>query len=112
MSTYPTNLNRLLLLQNQVVRTITKHALDAHTEPIFKELGILKLNEIYILQIGKLMYLYKNGLLPYSFNNVFLMITKCITITQETNIPFIPSHVEQKSDSFLSNTKAQNSLIP
>ena len=75
-STYPTNLNRLLLLQKQLIRTITKQAFDAHTEPIFKELGKLKLNDIYLLQIGKVMYLYKIGLLPNSFNNVFLMVNQ------------------------------------
>ena len=76
MSTNPPNLNRLLLLQKPVIRTITKQAFDAHTKPIVKELGILKLNEIYLLQIGKLMYLYKIGLLPNSLNNMFLIVNQ------------------------------------
>ena len=71
--------------------------IDAHTEAIFKELGILKLNEIYLLQIGKLMYLYKNGLLPNSFNNMFLMVNQVCNHNGETNIPFISPRVKQFS---------------
>ena len=75
-STYPTNLNRLLLLQKRVVRTITKQAFDAHTEPISKELGIPKLNEIYLLQIGKLMYHNKIGFLLNSDYYMVLMVNQ------------------------------------
>ena len=41
--------------------------------PIFVSLRILKFEEIIKLQIGKVMYLYKNGLLLNSFNNMFLL---------------------------------------
>ena len=40
---------------------------------LFKNLRILNLKGIYKLQIGKFMYQYKSGLLPYSFNNMFLV---------------------------------------
>ena len=36
-------------------------------------LKILNFEDIYKLQIGKFMYQYKSGLLPYSFNNMFLV---------------------------------------
>ena len=39
-STYPSNLNRIILLQKRAVRCINKDAYDAHTDPIFKELRI------------------------------------------------------------------------
>ena len=45
----------------------------AHTDPLFKNLKILNLEAIYKLQIGKFMYQYRSGLLPYSFNNMFLV---------------------------------------
>ena len=37
-STYPTNLNRLIVLHKKVVRIITRKPHDAHTDPIFKDL--------------------------------------------------------------------------
>ena len=44
-----------------------------HTDPSFKNLGILNLESIHKPQIGKIMYQYKSGLLPDSFNNMFLV---------------------------------------
>ena len=61
-STYPTNLNRLVLLQKKIIRIISKMPFDAHTDPIFKSLQIMKLSEIYFFQVGKLMFSYKIGL--------------------------------------------------
>ena len=52
---------------------MSRSAFDAHTDPLFKNLKILNLESIYKLQIGKFMYQYKSGLLPYSFNNMFLV---------------------------------------
>ena len=55
-STYPTHLRRLVLLQNRIVRVIKKKGFDAHTEPLFKNLMILKLEDIYSLHLGKFMF--------------------------------------------------------
>ena len=70
-STYPSNLRGLITLQKRVIRIMLRSALDAHTDPLFKNLKILNLESIYKLQIGKFMYQYRSGLLPYSFNNMF-----------------------------------------
>ena len=48
-STYLTQLRRLILLQKRIVRIISKKAFDAHTNPLFKNLMILKLEDIYSL---------------------------------------------------------------
>ena len=45
-STYPTYLRRLVLLQNGIVIVISKEGFDAHTDPLFKNLMILKLEDI------------------------------------------------------------------
>ena len=66
-STYPSDLNRIFLLQKKVLRIISKSAFDAHTEPIFKQLKILK------SQIGKFMFSFKKGLLPDAFSEMFLL---------------------------------------
>ena len=46
-STIKTNLIRLEILQKRVIRTIAKTPpFDAHTDPIFENLGILKFHNI------------------------------------------------------------------
>lgn len=72
-STYLTNLKRLTVLQKRVIRIISRSAFDAHSDPIYKNLGILKFENIFKLQIGRFMYLYKAGQLPESFDNMFLL---------------------------------------
>ncbi|XP_068704692.1 uncharacterized protein [Montipora foliosa] len=72
-STYPSNLRRLITLQKRVIRIMSKSAFDAHTDPLFKNLKILNLESIYKFQVGKFMYQYRSGLLPDSFNNMFLV---------------------------------------
>ena len=72
-STYPSNLNRMFLQQKKVIRIISKSAFDAHTEPIFKQLKILKLSDIYLSQIGKFMFSFKKGLLSDAFSEMFLL---------------------------------------
>ena len=70
VSTYPSNLNHMFLLQKKVIRIISKNEFDAHTEPIFKQLKILKLSDIYRSQIGNS---FQKGLLPYAFSEMFLL---------------------------------------
>ena len=58
-STYPTNLNRVTILQKRLVRIIANKPFDAHTKPLFKELQILQFADIFLFQVGKFMYLFK-----------------------------------------------------
>ena len=55
-SSYKTNLCLLVILQKRIIRIINKSHFNAHTDPIFKDLGILKFNDIHLLQLGQLMY--------------------------------------------------------
>jgi hypothetical protein len=70
-STYPSNLNRLILLQKKVIRILCNVTFDAHTSPLFKSSNLLKFNDIYPLNLGKFMFSYKSNLLPQSFINFF-----------------------------------------
>ena len=70
-STYHSNLKRLVTLQKRAVRTISRSAFDPHTDPTFKSLKLLKFENIISLQVAKIMYLYKSGQLPESFQNMF-----------------------------------------
>ena len=72
-STYPTNLNRILILQKRAIRIIANAVFDAPSDPIFKSLKILKLQYIYLLQVGKMIFKFKNRILPQTFNNIFML---------------------------------------
>ena len=55
-------------------KIVSRSSFDAYANPIFVSLRILKFEDIIKLQIGKVnMYLFKNGLLPNSFNDMFLL---------------------------------------
>ena len=60
-STYKSNLVRLEILQKRMMRTIAKTHFYAHTDPIFRKLGILKFHDIHLFQLGLFMYSYQNG---------------------------------------------------
>ena len=72
-STYKSNLNRIIILQKKIIRIVSKVSFDAHTSVLFKEQEILKFSDIYLFQIGKFMYLFKRGLLPNYFHDMFTL---------------------------------------
>ena len=100
-STYKTNLRRLVTLQKRAVRIINNSNFDAHTDPIFKELSILKFNDIHLLQLGQFMYSYKSSSLPLKFSNKFLQTANSTTTTLGTRMPYIYPTVEQMLKNFL-----------
>ena len=56
----------IYLLQNRAIRNIEKASYRAHTEPIFKSLNLIKVQDIYYLAILKFYSkLIKNNLLHY-----------------------------------------------
>ena len=75
--THLANLDRLRLLQKRVVRIISGQPFLAYTDPIFKDLKIVKFDNIYLLHIGKLMYHLNVGLLPKPSTIYFALMLKC-----------------------------------
>jgi hypothetical protein len=67
------HLHRLFGLQKKAVRVMTKSKYNAHTEPIFKSLKILKCQDLCALQYYKFCYKLENKLLPSYFleNDLF-----------------------------------------
>ena len=55
-------------LQNKSVRLITGNEYLAHSELLFKELELLKIEDLYKLKILKIYYNLSYGLLPSYFN--------------------------------------------
>ena len=62
--------NRPKLLRKKAVRIITNSNYLAHSEPIFKTLNLLKLEDILKVNILKFYYQHENKNLPIYFQNI------------------------------------------
>ena len=94
------NIKRITKLQKWAVRAITCSKYNAHTDPIFKKLNILKVKDIYKLTALKFHYKFKNDLLPKSFQGIFTSVLPSHTYdTRQRNNPrlVIPKTVLAKS---------------
>ena len=77
-STYPTHLSKLIIRQKKVVRIIAGAHYNAHTAPIFRNMGLLRLEHLYKLQVSRYVYSYFAGLLPTA-------LSQLITLSQDTH---------------------------
>ena len=64
--------NRLEKLQKRAMRIISISRYNAHTEPIFKNLKILKLEDLFNIALLKFQYKLKHDKLPHYFTNMFI----------------------------------------
>ena len=69
-----TALSKLQILQNKVVCYITYSSANTNVTNAYSKLDILKLDEIYFLEVGKFMYKNSNSALPLSFDEYFINI--------------------------------------
>jgi hypothetical protein len=69
--TYESNLDCLLKLQKKAVQLISKSKFNAHAEPLFNKLKILKIYEINKLQIITLMYTSSKQTQPVELTKFF-----------------------------------------
>ena len=69
-----TALSKLQALQNKVVRYITHSSKFTDVTNKYKTLGILRLDEMYIMEVGKFMYKYSKADLPLSFGEYYRYI--------------------------------------
>ena len=70
---YNSNILPLTTLQKKIVRIITCSKPYTSTDPIFLSLGILKIQQIYIVKVQTYMYNFVNGKLPDFFNDMFTL---------------------------------------
>jgi len=63
------SLARLTTLQKKAIRTITKSKYNAHTNPIFEELFLLKIEDIFKLNCLKIYHKFHNNSLPNYFHD-------------------------------------------
>ena len=65
------NSNKIVILQKRVVRSIGNASYLAHTDPLFTRFNILKLEELFKVNVCKFMYKLLYGLLPQHVENYF-----------------------------------------
>lgn len=64
-------LNSLFVMQKKIIRIIKSAGYTAHTDPIFSELKLLRLSDIYTLYIMTFVFKFIKGMLPKVFDNFF-----------------------------------------
>ena len=72
--TYPSTLNPLLILQKRTLRIMTFSTFQAHTNPIFISLNILKFPDLVFLHTALFMYDFNNNNLPACFHSFFTSV--------------------------------------
>ena len=65
------NQKRILKLQKKAARLISNAKYNAHTDPLFKALSLLKIKDIFELQCAKFYFKFVNNQLPLYFENFF-----------------------------------------
>jgi hypothetical protein len=91
-------LNRTIILQKRAVRLINRATYNSHTEPLFKHVKILKLNDQYEYEVALFMYDYVTNKLPISFHNVYRNNHEIQTTHQTRQANFI--HIIQCNSTF------------
>ena len=64
--------HKLFKMQKKSIRVVKKSKYNSHTDPIFKSLKLLKINDIFKTQCLKFLYRLKNGTVPSYFLHNFL----------------------------------------
>lgn len=65
-------LNKLLNIQKKAVRNISGRSMLSHSDPLFRSLQILKINDLYKFNSSIFMFKYLSNQLPESFNNMLV----------------------------------------
>ena len=63
--------DRISKRQKRALRIMTNSRYNAHKEPLFKQLHLLKVKDIFEIQCLKCWYKYVNNKLPNYFRNIF-----------------------------------------
>ena len=70
-ATYNVHRKKLFILQKRIIRIIAGAKYNDHTAPLFQKLHVLKLDDIYKVQVAKIIFKYKHNLLPLPIQSLF-----------------------------------------
>ena len=74
-STYQTLINKLQVLQNKAMKMIEGHDWNSKVSDIYLKHKILTFRNLYLFEVGKLMYRFHNNRQPITFENYFTLIS-------------------------------------
>jgi len=86
-----TTLKRTVLLQKRAIRTMCLAKYNSHTDPLFKIKKILKVSDMYELEISHFMLKYEGNKLPDSFQKFYMTSENRARTRQATNYIIKPS---------------------
>ena len=99
-----TLINRLVVLQKKALRAITNSSYRAHTASIYKNLRILNVKSLYVMQLAQFMYQFKKEQLPCIFHEMFKVNAQVHTHntrgSQNFHLPSFKTTMSQKSISY------------
>ena len=75
-NTYPTNLNKMIVLQKKLIRIVTCSPYRAHSKPLLVASNVLSVNEINVYIVGIFMYNLCHDHLPNLFDGFFQRINE------------------------------------
>ena len=94
----------LSLCKSELSELVLKPTFDSHSDPIFKELKLLKLSDIRQLELGKRMFSLNHSLLPSKFNNYFSLNKQvhsyATRFANDFHVPFCRTNLRKFSVSF------------
>ena len=71
-----TALKRVNALHNKVLRAMTYSSYKSRVSPLYKKLNLLKIDDIYILEIGKFVHRLHWGRIPVNFDQLFTPVSQ------------------------------------
>ena len=115
--TYQKYTQKLQLLQNKVIRVICDSNRFSSVTPPYFELGILKINEPFKFEIGKLMHQHSHNLLPPGISTLFTNLSTIHsrqTRSQTQKSLYLPKFSTQRCQRSVKfqGTKIWNSFYP
>ena len=103
-STFKYNINTLNKLQKTAIRIIFSSKPYSHTEGLYRELGLLKVAEIYHFLVGQFMFRYHHKMLPQIFDQYFVKHSAIQYSTRQSDLYLLldyKKHNGRRSISFL-----------
>ena len=98
-SAYPIHLQSVMILQKKLVRIISGVKPRTHTIPLFENMKILTVKEIFYYAVAMFMYKYANQRLPNIFDDTFSHVSDIHSHhtrnVQSLNIPFCKTNRSQ-----------------
>ena len=79
--TYPTYLQPLFILQKRMIKAMTYSSVLDHSDPLFRDLELLRLSDIHSLQLLSFVYNCVNHITPDYFSDYFRHVSDVHSIS-------------------------------